>query len=96
MAMLGLAAEDDDGNAATASANGKGAAPGVTGPVSTAQAEEIRQAIVETAADLPRFLATFGIALLVVWIPLGFLTVWFIYRVVRGWSALSSNQPMYT
>ena len=41
-------------------------------------------------------IGTFGIALLVVWIPLGILTVWFIYRVARGWSALSSNRPMYT
>jgi ERF superfamily len=61
MAMLGLAAEDDDGNAATASTNGKGAAPGPTGPISPAQAEEVRQAIVEVAADLPRFLKTFAI-----------------------------------
>jgi hypothetical protein len=61
MAMLGLAAEDDDGNAATASANGSKSAPGVTGPVSPAQAEEIRQAIVEVAADLPRFLKAFNI-----------------------------------
>ena len=41
-------------------------------------------------------IGTLGIALLFIWIPLGILTVWFIYRVVRGWSALSSNQPMYT
>ena len=41
-------------------------------------------------------IGTFGIALLVVWIPFGILTVWFIYRVARGWSALSSNRPMYT
>jgi uncharacterized membrane protein len=39
---------------------------------------------------------TLGLGLLVVWIPIGILTVWFIYRVARGWSALSSNQPMYT
>jgi len=41
-------------------------------------------------------IGTLGIALLFIWIPLGILTVWFIYRVARGWSALSSNQPMYT
>ena len=41
-------------------------------------------------------IGTLGIGVLVVWIPLGILTVWFIYRVARGWSALSSNQPMYT
>jgi hypothetical protein len=61
MAMLGLAAEDDDGNAATASANGSKSAPGADGPVTPAQAEEIKQTIVEVAADLPRFLKAFGI-----------------------------------
>lgn len=40
-------------------------------------------------------IGTLGIGVIVVWIPLGILTVWFIYRVARGWSALSSNRPMY-
>jgi uncharacterized membrane protein len=31
----------------------------------------------------------------VVWVPLGILTIWFVYRVGRGWSALSANRPMY-
>jgi hypothetical protein len=61
MALLGLASEDDDGNAATAAANGKGAAPGTTGPISPAQAEEIKMDIIHSGADLPRFLRTFGI-----------------------------------
>ena len=39
---------------------------------------------------------TLGVALIVIWIPLGILTVWFIYRVVRGWIALSSREPLYT
>jgi uncharacterized membrane protein len=39
---------------------------------------------------------TLGIGLIVVWIPLGVLTLWFIYRVARGWSALASNEPMYS
>ncbi len=39
---------------------------------------------------------TFGIGLLVAWVPLGGLTVWFIYRVVRGWVRLSGRKPMYT
>ena len=39
---------------------------------------------------------TFGIGVIVVWIPLAILTFWFIYRVGRGWSALSANRPMYT
>ena len=38
---------------------------------------------------------TFGIGLIVVWLPLGFLTIWFIYRIVRGWMALSAHRPMY-
>ena len=39
---------------------------------------------------------TLGFGLLIVWLPLGLLALWFIYRIVRGWSALSSNQPMYS
>jgi uncharacterized membrane protein len=38
---------------------------------------------------------TLGMAVVIVWIPLAILTVWFIYRVARGWSALSARQPMY-
>jgi uncharacterized membrane protein len=40
-------------------------------------------------------LFTLGMAIVVVWMPLAVLTVWFIYRVGRGWSALSARQPMY-
>ena len=39
---------------------------------------------------------TFFVGLLVVWIPLSVLAVWFIYRVVKGWMALSAHRPMYT
>jgi uncharacterized membrane protein len=39
---------------------------------------------------------TFGIGFIVVWIPLTILTIWFVYRVARGWVALSGNRPMYT
>jgi len=35
---------------------------------------------------------TVGIGLLVLWLPLG---VWFIYRIARGWMALSAHRPMY-
>jgi uncharacterized membrane protein len=38
---------------------------------------------------------TLGIGLIIVWIPLGFLTIWFIYRVARGWLALRDKRPMY-
>ncbi len=38
---------------------------------------------------------TFGIGLLIVWLPLGFLALWFIYRIARGWLALRDRRPMY-
>jgi uncharacterized membrane protein len=40
-------------------------------------------------------LMTLGIAFLVVWLPLAIISIWFVYRIVRGWIALSNNQPMY-
>ena len=39
---------------------------------------------------------TFGIGILIAWLPLGLVSLWFIYRVVRGWIALSERKPMYT
>jgi uncharacterized membrane protein len=38
---------------------------------------------------------TVGIGLLVVWIPFGIVGLWFIYRIVKGWRALSNRQMMY-
>jgi uncharacterized membrane protein len=38
---------------------------------------------------------TLGLGVFFVWIPLGFVALWFIYRVGRGWLALSSGRPMY-
>jgi uncharacterized membrane protein len=38
---------------------------------------------------------TFGLGIFLVWIPAGILTVWFIYRIVRGWLALRDRRPMY-
>jgi len=38
---------------------------------------------------------TLGVGLLVVWLPLAFVTIWFIYRVVRGWLRLGARQQMY-
>ena len=35
---------------------------------------------------------TFGIGLLILWLPLG---LWFIYRIARGWLALRDKRPMY-
>jgi uncharacterized membrane protein len=32
--------------------------------------------------------ATLGLGLLIVWLPLGFVGLWFVYRVARGWLRL--------
>ena len=32
---------------------------------------------------------------LVAWLPLGVITIWFIYRIARGWLALNERRPMY-
>ena len=40
-------------------------------------------------------IGTLGIGLLIAWIPLGIVTLWFIYRVVRGWMALNERRAMY-
>ena len=40
-------------------------------------------------------LLTFFIGLLIVWLPLGILGLWFIYRIARGWLALRDRKPMY-
>lgn len=38
---------------------------------------------------------TFGIGILIAWIPLAIVTVWFVYRVVRGWWRLRDGRAMY-
>jgi len=38
---------------------------------------------------------TLGIGILIAWLPMGLVGLWFIYRIVRGWLALSSGRPMY-
>lgn len=38
---------------------------------------------------------TLGIGIIVAWLPILLTGVWFIYRIVRGWMALSSRRPMY-
>jgi uncharacterized membrane protein len=40
-------------------------------------------------------IGTLGIGLLIAWLPLAMVSVWFIYRVVRGWSAVNARRPMY-
>ena len=39
---------------------------------------------------------TFGLGILIAWLPIGLVGLWFIYRIVRGWMALSDRRPMYT
>jgi uncharacterized membrane protein len=38
---------------------------------------------------------TFGIGLLIAWLPLGLVGIWFVYRIVRGWLALRDRRAMY-
>ena len=40
-------------------------------------------------------IVTLGLGALVAWIPLVGVGLWFIYRIVRGWLALSARRPMY-
>jgi uncharacterized membrane protein len=37
---------------------------------------------------------TLGIGWFVVWIPMGIVAIWFIYRIARGWIALNDRRPM--
>jgi uncharacterized membrane protein len=39
---------------------------------------------------------TLGVGIFIAWIPLGVVGLWFIYRIARGWLALTDHQPMYT
>jgi len=38
---------------------------------------------------------TLGIGLLVAWLPLLIVSVWFVYRIARGWTRLRDGRPMY-
>ena len=38
---------------------------------------------------------TLGIGLLIAWLPLAVVSVWFIYRIARGWLRLMDRRPMY-
>jgi uncharacterized membrane protein len=40
-------------------------------------------------------IVTLGIGMLIAWIPLGFVAIWIIYRVVKGWMALKDGRAMY-
>ena len=39
--------------------------------------------------------ATLGIGLLFVWLPITLVGLWFVYRIVRGWVTLVDRRPMY-
>ena len=39
---------------------------------------------------------TLGIGILLAWLPLGVVSLWFIYRIARGWMALNDRKPMYS
>ena len=41
-------------------------------------------------------IVTFGIGILIAWLPMAIVSVWFIYRIARGWLALNDNRPMYS
>ena len=41
-------------------------------------------------------IATLGIGIIVAWIPMAFISLWFIYRIVRGWMALNERRTMYS
>jgi uncharacterized membrane protein len=38
---------------------------------------------------------TLGLGLLIAWLPLAVVSVWFIYRIARGWLQLADRRPMY-
>jgi uncharacterized membrane protein len=38
---------------------------------------------------------TFGVGILIAWLPLGVVGLWFIYRIARGWLALMDRRSMY-
>src|SRR5262245_6132329 len=40
------------------------------------------------------FLVTLGIGILIAWLPMVVVGLWFIYRIARGWMALSDGRPM--
>ena len=40
-------------------------------------------------------IATFGVGILIAWLPLVLVSLWFIYRIARGWWRLRNGLSMY-
>lgn len=40
-------------------------------------------------------LVTFGVGILIAWVPMAILGLWFMYRIIRGWITLRDGRPMY-
>ena len=40
-------------------------------------------------------IGTLGIGILIAWLPLAFVSLWFIYRILRGWLRLRDGRQMY-
>ncbi|MDF0673677.1 MAG: hypothetical protein P0120_04950 [Nitrospira sp.] len=40
-------------------------------------------------------IVTLGIGFLIAWLPMVVLGLWFVYRIVRGWVALTGGRSMY-
>jgi len=38
---------------------------------------------------------TLGIGIIIAWLPMAIVGIWFVYRIARGWLALSARRPMY-
>ena len=37
---------------------------------------------------------TLGLGIFIVWLPIAIVSIWFVYRIVRGWARLASGQAM--
>jgi uncharacterized membrane protein len=41
-------------------------------------------------------IVTFGVGIIVAWLPMMLVGLWFIYRIARGWLALNEGRQMYS
>jgi uncharacterized membrane protein len=40
-------------------------------------------------------IGTLGIGIIIAWLPIAIVSIWFIYRIARGWIALNNRKLMY-